>query len=177
MGCGSRARPRPPRASCPRISCCSYATLESVQYQRHDAKSEAWANGDRQPDDVDFGPHRRANASARKHLKKRPSKHAHVLPVNHHIGSPRSSLAEPRSRGLRCGLSYGYKSEKSKFRSNINDRQRKACRRHDEMGSQRRIDRPNKPTDRGMSQLKLRAEGPPYRIAPPSTALRDASAG
>src|SRR5262245_14780820 len=40
----------------------------------------------------------------------------------HHLGSPRSSLAKPRL----CGPIYGYNSENSKFRSNINKRQRRA---------------------------------------------------
>jgi hypothetical protein len=51
-----RAPLYPLRAPCPRISCCTYTTLESVEYQRHDAKSDAWPTvTTRQPDDVNFG--------------------------------------------------------------------------------------------------------------------------
>ena len=92
----------------PRIPCCSYTTVESVEYQRHDAKSEAWPNCDRQPDDVDFGPHRRANILKNGDLE--TSECPSWCPCAagyYHLGSPRSSLAEPRSRGLHVGRLMG----------------------------------------------------------------------
>jgi len=58
-----------PRASCP----VAVTTLESEEHQRHDGQKSGLANGDHQPDDLDFG------VSARKHLKKTAiSKHANV---------------------------------------------------------------------------------------------------
>src|SRR2546422_8357134 len=92
-------------------------TLESVEYQRHDAKSEAWPTGDRQPDDVEL---RESRANTLKKRRTCECPYAHALPA---ITTSEALELARRAPGLRCGLIYGYNDGNSKFRSNINDRQ------------------------------------------------------
>jgi hypothetical protein len=59
-------------------------------------------------------------------LKKRRTcecPYAHALPA---ITTSEALELARRAPGLRCGLIYGYNDGNSKFRSNINDRQRRA---------------------------------------------------